>query len=194
MPSPVGHALGGLAVAWSADLVAPVRQGAATTDRERAATRLALACMVLAVVPDLDLLFRVHRTFTHSLSAVALVAAASVLAAARLHRSTLRLSLVCAAAYGTHLLLDWMAADAYFPYGIQLLWPVSRHWFISGWDLFAQTERRHPFSRATLAINVPAVAREVAILGPLVAALWLVRVKALARLPAQTACGDEAAK
>jgi hypothetical protein len=42
--------------------------------------------------------------------------------------------------------------------------------------------------------NVEAIAGEVAIMMPIVIVLWLVRVKALARLATQLACGDHPPK
>jgi len=103
-------------------------------------------------------------------------------------------ALTCAAAYATHLLLDWLSADTLPPYGLQLWWPFSGGWFISGWDLFRQTERRHFLSAASIAKNLLAILQEVAILAPPLVALWLVRVKALARLPSEVARRNHAAK
>ena len=56
MPSPIGHALAGVAVAWAID---------PRTDR-----RLALTAAGLGALPDIDLLLPMpHRTITHSLGA-----------------------------------------------------------------------------------------------------------------------------
>jgi hypothetical protein len=133
-------------------------------------------------MPDLDLVFGVHRTFTHSIGAVILVALFAAAMAANAGRPVARITLMCGAAYGSHLLLDWMAMDRYPPFGIQALWPFSSGWYISGWDIFLQTERRHPASMAGIERNVEAIAREVAILLPIAIGIWLVRVKALAGL------------
>ena len=89
------------------------------------------------------------------------------------------------AAYASHLLLDWLQADPTPPFGIQALWPASSTWFISGWDIFRATERRHMFEPATMQRNIVAVVQEIVILAPVAAAAWLVRVKALAGLPAE---------
>src|SRR5262245_60666953 len=75
MPSTVGHALAGVAVAWTADLLPgnrPYRPRPASA-AERASGPLTLVCAVLAALPDADLLFGVHRTATHSVGALALV-------------------------------------------------------------------------------------------------------------------------
>lgn len=186
MPSPIGHALAGVAAAWAIDLVPGPRSWrtapASASWRARAGNGLTVVCAALAASPDLDLLFHSHRTYTHSVGATIVVALCAAAVAARLGRPVLRLSAMCTAAYGSHLLLDWMAADYFFPYGIRLLWPFSHAWFISGWDVFHQTERRFLTTRGAIWQNGIALRREVAILGPIVVALWLVRVKALAGL------------
>jgi membrane-bound metal-dependent hydrolase YbcI (DUF457 family) len=101
---------------------------------------------------------------------------------------------MCGAAYGSHLLLDWLAMDANPPFGLQILWPFSRAWFISGVDLFVQTERRHLFSLATIRTNLGAMAWEAAILVPVLVVLWLVREKALARFSAELTRRDHPAQ
>jgi membrane-bound metal-dependent hydrolase YbcI (DUF457 family) len=187
MPSPIGHALAGAAVVWGADLIA----------RRPSSARLAATCAVLATVPDLDLFVpRTHRSATHSVTAVLLVliiAAAMTGKVIRLRaggyggHARWRVAAICAAAYATQLLLDWLGADYFAPAGIQLFWPFSRRSYISGWELFDQTERLHLFAPATIDQNVRAVARELAILAPIAFGLWLIRVKTLARLPSEPA-------
>jgi len=185
MPSPVGHALGGLAIAWAADLL---------PGRPIANSRGTLACMSLAALPDADLLLPVlHRTVTHSLGAVVAVGLLMIVAAAVTGEVTAKIALACAAAYASHLLFDWLAVDQSAPRGIQLLWPFSSAWFISGWDVFRGTERRHFFRLTTMHQNLVTIVREIAILAPVVGALWLVRVKALTRLAAEMPRGDHAA-
>jgi hypothetical protein len=86
-----------------------------------------------------------------------------------------QVALVCALAHASHLLTDWLGADQFYPPGIQLLWPFSDGWYISGWDLFSRVERRNLFSWPTISTNLVAAAREIAILGSVVAALWFSR-------------------
>jgi inner membrane protein len=210
MPSPVGHALAGVAVAWAADL-APGRRAWRTTDPAaslfaRAGGTLTLVCGALAVAPDLDLLFLSrHRAITHSLGAVIvtfIVATAVTGWVTRLpspglpeagldpQRSglpVLRIGLMCAAAYGSHLFLDWLSVDTTRPYGLQALWPFSDAWYISGLDLFPGTERRDILSLAAFRTNLIAISREAAVLLPVLGLLWLVRVKALAGLATEPA-------
>jgi inner membrane protein len=199
MASPIGHALAGIAVAWGADLVPGNRAWRIAPPLaswyERAGNGLTLACAALAAAPDLDLPFgRFHRTATHSLISVVVVAGIAGLVAARARLPVKRIVIMCAAAWATHLLVDWLSADQSAPRGIQLLWPFDARWFISEWDLFLGSERRQLFSAATMRRNVEAIAGEVAILMPIVMVLWLVRVKALARLATQLPRGDHSSK
>jgi inner membrane protein len=191
MPSPIGHALAGVAVAWSAEQL----PGSAGLARPFP-LGVTLSCVAIAVLPDADLLYLpIHRTVTHSIGATILVTILAIAVTGKVTRlSTLRraqisgrssthpaahvawgLVLMCAAAHASHLLLDWLGADPSAPFGIQALWPFSHRWFISGFDLFPPTVRRHVFSAASMAINVKAAVREIAIMGPIVLALGLWR-------------------
>jgi len=198
MPSPIGHALAGLAAAWAADMVPGNRAWrtapASASWFERAGNGLSLACVGLGMAADLDLGWITHRTVTHSIGAVAFAGIFAAALAANAHRPIARVTLMCAAAYATHLLLDWLAVDLSEPRGIQALWPFRYEWFISGADLFQQTERRHLLSAATMVKNARAILQEVVILGPVVVGLWLVRVKALAGLAAEVTGRDHPAQ
>src|SRR5262249_30793375 len=68
MPSPIGHALAGVAVAWSVEQFPGFRQSLRPI-----APRLTVISAALAAAPDLDLVYPLlHRTVTHSVAAVAL--------------------------------------------------------------------------------------------------------------------------
>src|SRR5262245_48602249 len=68
MPSPIGHALAGLAVALVSG------RPPAARFREALTNPFTLACIGLAVLPDADLLIPgFHRTATHSVTATLLV-------------------------------------------------------------------------------------------------------------------------
>jgi membrane-bound metal-dependent hydrolase YbcI (DUF457 family) len=181
MPSPVGHALAGVATVFTADIAT----------RTRSSPRFVALCAGLAALPDADLFIPgTHRTFSHSVTAVAITfIVASVVTGkvtgARLKPS--RDSVVCALAYASHLLLDWLGADSFPPYDIQMLWPWSDRWFISNLDVFRQTARMHFLTAPIIRQNLIAVAQEMAILAPIVAVLWLVRVKTAARLAPEVA-------
>ena len=200
MPSPLGHALAGVAIAWAADLVPGDRTWrvapATASWYTRAGNGLTLTCAILAAAPDLDLLLPgTHRSFTHSVTAgvtAGMVAAiiAWLSGGARKRRAA-RIGLMCAAAWGSHLVLDWLGADPSPPHGLQMLWPFSHRWFISALDIFPVTERRHVLSRAAIRINFSTALTEIAILAPIAAVLWSVRVKALAGLASQLSRGDQ---
>jgi membrane-bound metal-dependent hydrolase YbcI (DUF457 family) len=149
--------------------------------------------MALAAAPDLDLLITgLHRTVTHSLFSVvvvALVTAAicSWTADGKRRVPVLRMALICATAWGSHIVIDWMSADSSRPNGLQILWPFADSWFISGWDIFPGTERRRLLSTASLKINARALVTELVLMGPVIYGLWLVRVKTLAGLPSELA-------
>ncbi len=183
MPSPIGHMLAGVATALAADIPPRGEPG-----DNRRLFRSAALCAALAAAPDLDLLYRhTHRTATHSVTAVAatfIVAAAVTKKVTRWRTATL-----CAAAWASHLLLDWLGTDWTPPRGIQALWPFSREWFISGADIFRQTALRDFFTRRILTHNLFTIAQEIAILLPVVVLLWLVRIKSAAALPAEVSGG-----
>jgi hypothetical protein len=199
MPSPVGHALAGAAIAWIAEALPPTRAERHTAQPPRNADhgrpeggrdlgRYFWSCVILAASPDIDLALPLaHRTVTHSLAAVVAIALVMIVAGAVTGKVTLKFGAACVVAYASHLLLDWLQTDPTPPFGIQLLWPFSPTWFISGWELFRATERRHLFEAATIRRNVLALMQEIAVLAPVAAAAWLVRVEALARLPSEVA-------
>jgi hypothetical protein len=84
--------------------------------------------------------------------------------------------LLCAAAVASHILLDWLGTDrSYAPFGVQALWPLSSDWYVSGWDIFRTTERRHLLTAPSVFHNALTIAQELAILVPCAAAAWLMR-------------------
>jgi membrane-bound metal-dependent hydrolase YbcI (DUF457 family) len=168
MPSPVGHALAGLAVAVAAQ---------PATAHARMFPPLAFGAMVLAVAPDLDLVYPAgHRVATHSVTAVALVSAlVAVVGRWRLGHVPWRTTLVLGGAYGTHVLTDWLGVDTGPPSGIRLWWPWSDRWVVSGLDWFRAIERTDPFALPVIQMNLIAVAQEIAIVGPVLMLAWLVR-------------------
>ena len=177
MPSPIGHMLGGVATALAADITNPPARPAT---RRQFFTELTI-CAALAAAPDLDLLVdvwhrHIHRTATHSLTAVALTFIIAVVVTGQVTRW--RAATVYALAYASHLLLDWLATDWSPPRGIELLWPFSNRWFISGADIFRQTSLRHAFTVRVMLSNARTVAQEIAIMLPIVVVFWLIRMKA----------------
>ena len=164
MPSPVGHALGGIAIAW------PV------VPRKNRQDALILAA--IAIAPDLDLLFETHRGESHSVGAAAiagLIVGLFAFAAAPLRRDALRWGVAAALAWGSHVLLDWLSNDTRPPIGIMALWPFTHAYYKAAIEIFPPVSRRYWESRFWL-YNVRAVVVELLILGPFAAAvLWRTR-------------------
>lgn len=162
MPSPLGHALGGLAAGWLvAGREAPWRR----------AVPAALVFAGTAVAPDFDLLIGAHRGPSHSVAAAVL---AGLVAYAATRRS--RMAAAVAAAYASHILLDWLGRDTMPPIGVMALWPFSREYFESTLHLFRAISRRHWLPEFWV-LTVRAVLREVVILLPLAAFIGYIRTR-----------------
>jgi tetratricopeptide (TPR) repeat protein len=128
---------------------------------------LTLGFAALGIAPDLDLIVGAHRGPTHSVGAVALVALATWLVVGR-HARRGRWALACAAAYGSHLLLDWFGLDTSAPFGIPALWPLSSAYSQAPWPVFLPVSRRIHQPDLFWLPNALAVARELLILVPIV--------------------------
>ena len=150
MPSPIGHAIAGITAGW---LVAgaPTQRSAGpkvagTLPGKVPATfwREGALFAVLAALPDVDLLFGMHSGPTHSLAAAGDRRAVAYLRArpsAGLGRG--RFAIACAAAYASHVLLDWLARDTTAPIGIMALWPFSHAHYESDLHIFGAISRRY---------------------------------------------------
>lgn len=173
MPSPVGHALAGLAIGWLArsasgpSLAEPGLPGARRV--ARALTGAPALAVALALLPDLDIVVGSHRTFSHSLGGTVLVGAAAWAVALARHRPPAVLALMSAAAFGSHAALDWLGRDMTAPFGLMALWPFSHQFYVSGLDVFAEVSRRYWDPAEFLIGNLGSVVREVLILGPVAA-------------------------
>lgn len=190
MPSPLGHALGGVIVAL---VLAPPplpyegqhkahhgreRHGEIRTLRLRVFRGLRVApewwpmvgwCAVAACLPDLDFTWGRHNMETHSVG-FALMLGAATLA----RRRSAKAALACALAVSTHVLFDWLGSDDVAPLGVMALWPLTSEFFYSDAWLFGAISR-HYWRSDFVSQNVLAVLRELLILGPFVAALWFYR-------------------
>jgi len=179
VPSPAGHFIAGVAIAWAAESFPPRRpgpQGSAWPSAPvHVVSPLVLACAALALAPDLDILLASHRTYTHSLGAVALVAAFSAAVARGLGAPAVATGLACGAAVGSHVALDWLGRDQSMPAGLMALWPFSSAFYYSGIDLFADISRRYWNPGEFVFKNAVSIAREVSILGPVAGLAWWAR-------------------
>lgn len=119
----------------------------------------------IAAAPDLDLLVGSHSTYTHSVGAVVVAFVATLIVGG----GRLRTALAVAAAWGSHLLLDWLGSDTSPPIGIMALWPLTTEHYQSSLHVFEAISRRYWMGSVFVVQNVRAVAREIAILGPIAA-------------------------
>jgi hypothetical protein len=174
MPSPVGHALGGIAAGW---LMARVRT-APPPGHLPAWTGQAALFATLGMLPDIDFLFGTHSTYTHSLGATVLVGALALIAAkasgiaspAGDTGAPARFALACACAYGSHIVLDALGDDTTPPIGIMALWPLTSEFYQTDRRWFMAISRRY-WLPGFWTHNLTAVLWEVMLLGPIA---WLV--------------------
>jgi membrane-bound metal-dependent hydrolase YbcI (DUF457 family) len=156
MPSPVGHALGGIAAGWHAG------------GRHDLPSAIVLA--VVAVAPDCDLLLGVHRGISHSLGA----ACAAGLVAWIASRQP-RWGLAIALAWASHVGLDWLSNDTRPPIGVMALWPITHDYYKAAVEIFPPVSRKYWEARFWK-YNAHALFAELAILGPAaLAVVWSTR-------------------
>jgi hypothetical protein len=171
MPSPLGHALGAAAAGWA-------------LEGRRPSLRTTAVFVAVGLAPDLDLLFGTHSTYTHSIGAVAIAAGLAWL----LTRDA-RLTAAVAAAWGSHLVLDWLGSDSRDPIGIMALWPFSTAHYQSDLYVFDAISRRYWMPEQFIWGNVRAAAREAMILLPTAAGVYWWR----ARVPGSSPPGERGA-
>jgi membrane-bound metal-dependent hydrolase YbcI (DUF457 family) len=172
MPSPLGHALAGIGTGLLAGGPVPPassgRAGPAWLDRPGGR---ALLFAVAACAPDLDLLLGTHNGASHSVGA-ALLAGLAVWAWTRRPR----LALAVAAAWGSHVLLDWFNHDDSPPLGVMALWPFSGEHFMSPWPILPPISRRYwlpGFWSHTLRVAL----LELVLFGTFAAVMWWRRTR-----------------
>ena len=183
MPSPLGHSLAGLAIAWFAQpdtARLPANSGAlpagssATRHALVSATRtLWFSSAAIAALPDIDLLIpHTHRWATHSITATLLIFIVAIVVTGKVtRRSAWIVASTLAAAHASHLLIDWLGTDRLPPFGLQALWPFDDRFFISGVDLFPPVERRLLRPDA-FGVNARAAVVEIATMGSLALLAW----------------------
>ena len=183
MPTPFAHALGGVAAGCLVTAAAALAAGGRPSARAirtavaRIGPRRCAACLAcLGMLPDLDLLVGSHRGVTHSIGA-ALAAGGVGYALARSGR--LLVAVAVAAAYGSHLLLDWLGTDPGVPAGIMALWPWTREFHLSDTHLFPRVCREYWLAECWRT-NLIALGREIVVLVPVTAAAGLAAHRVLA--------------
>jgi hypothetical protein len=183
VPSPLGHALAGAAAGCLLAELGRQREDASASGADSAAVAHPAArrrrpiwiwFALLGAVPDLDLLFGTHNTYSHSAGAVlaAMSVAGLVLVVRRypwLDRALL-LVLAAGAAYASHLLLDWLGTDTSPPVGIMALWPWDEGFYKAPVSWFPRVSR-HVLSLEFWTTTPIVAATELVILGPIA---WLI--------------------
>ena len=157
MPSPVGHALGGVIVG---EVLAP---------------SAVVLCAIASVLPDIDFLWGGHNRQTHSLGA-ALIAGLVVLAWKR----NPRLALAVTVAWSTHVLFDWLGSDDTPPLGVMALWPVDSNFYFAHAYVFEAISRRYWLDNF-ITHNAWAVIKEVLMLGPIAFLAFVIASRRRAR-------------
>jgi membrane-bound metal-dependent hydrolase YbcI (DUF457 family) len=131
---------------------------------------------MLGALADVDFAFGSHSTYSHSVGACAVVGITALIWL----RGHATLALAATAAFGSHLLLDWLGSDGTPPIGIMALWPFTSGFYQSDLHWFMAIYRRYWLS-GFWSHNLQAVAWEIAILAPLAATVWWLRVRRNAR-------------
>jgi hypothetical protein len=78
---------------------------------------------------------------------------------------SLRVSVACLLAVGTHVLFDWLGSDDFPPLGVMALWPFTSAFYFADAYVFATISRRYQLP-GFAEHNLLAVLREIAILLP----------------------------
>ena len=123
-------------------------------------------CALAACVPDIDFFWGRHNMETHSVGFAVLVGLAVYI-----WRRDVRLSVAVTLAVGSHVLFDWLGSDDSPPLGVMALWPFSARFYFADAFVFEAISRRY-WLPGFVTHNLLAVAREIAILGPIVAVIW----------------------
>jgi membrane-bound metal-dependent hydrolase YbcI (DUF457 family) len=167
VPSPVGHALFGLAL------------HSLTARDPREAGSLARAGLIVgaALVPDLDLLFRFvdgrnhHQAESHSVGCAAIAfMLAWGWARVRGAPHAARWGVAAFVGWLSHVALDYFGRDTHPPIGLMALWPLSSGHFKFPWPPFMDIGRTLDWQ--TVRHNAIAVLWEIALLAPLAGACW----------------------
>ena len=159
VPSPVGHALGGLIVG---EVLAP---------------SALLLCAAAGVLPDIDFAWGGHNQQTHSLGA-AIIAGLLVFAWKR----SPRLAIAVTLSWASHVLFDWLGSDDTPPLGVMALWPLNSNFYFADAFVFEAISRRYWLDNF-IPHNAWAVIKEVLILGPIAVIAFLWRGRRRSRRP-----------
>ena len=87
-----------------------------------------------------------------------------------------RVAIACAVAVASHVLFDWLGSDDTPPLGVMALWPFSNAFYFANAFVFEAISRRYWLPNF-FTHNLLAVAREVAILLPIAIAVRFARAR-----------------
>lgn len=183
MPTPIGHALGGLIVGLA---LRPADKSTGAFFRRRIGglSPFLWACLVVACLPDLDFLWGRHNMETHSVGFAAVVGVAAF--AWRSRRAArpstrpsgptawpdaARVGVACALAVTSHVAFDWLGSDDSPPLGVMALWPFNDTFYFADAFVFEAISRRY-WLPGFLRHNLLAALREIGLLAPAAAILW----------------------
>ncbi|MBN1540998.1 metal-dependent hydrolase [candidate division KSB1 bacterium] len=174
MATPIGHACAGFVLFLGC------------TTRRLRTPLFALALVVMAVLPDIDLLYgyahgtpnAYHHQATHSLTFCLLVSFLAAFVVHKKNRTQLSTTFVFLFAAGaSHLLIDAVTLDTSYPYGIMLWWPFDFSYVIAPFTVFLDIHRSSVSSGFFASLmnrhNFVAVAVEVALISLLYGAVRL---------------------
>lgn len=172
MPTPLGHSLLGLAVMGATPYSAQNN-----SVRERA--WLAAYCVTVANLPDFDFIWwngggftvsgMFHHGVTHSFGfAVIVAAAAGIVARLRGRVDSLKLAILTATLYSTHVLADLLNEDNFPANGVGLpaFWPLTDTYFI--FPILPGVNRTHILTLS----NMGNVLMEILFFGSIMMAIW----------------------
>ncbi|TDI23348.1 MAG: metal-dependent hydrolase [Acidobacteria bacterium] len=155
MPTPLGHALGGIA---AGALVAG--RSASNVSIGQWRVPMPAVCGLFGMLADIDFFLGGHRGVTHTVAAA--LAAGGLMAVVDRRPAVW---LAAAAAYGTHVLLDWLGTDTVAPIGIMAFWPFDQTFYLSPYHWFPPVCRQYWLTECWVGL-AGAMWWELLLLGP----------------------------
>ncbi len=123
---------------------------------------------------------RYHHFASHSIFAALLFGFLVALAVVGRYKHPLKLGVVSAIIYATHLLLDFFTGDARAPYGIPLFWPISDEHFIASFTIFGGVKHGVPGQDVAVVMqeifsrhNLKVLLYEAVVLAPILVISWI---------------------
>jgi inner membrane protein len=188
MPTPVAHSLAGLAIHTGTR-----KPGLPQTAR-------LLYLIALANLPDVDFIpgylvgnpARYHWGPTHSLFAALVAGAVSAAFATRRQHRFVPVFALAGFTYLSHILLDLVTGRAINPsIGLELFWPFSNARYLANWPVFQMAPHSIVYEGPLQALFsreiLPVIARELAVMIPVVALAWAIPAYRAARTQRHTA-------